>query len=433
VHFGDFQFDLEARLLTHGSRRQELSPKALEVLAVLVKNAGHVVRKDDLLTIVWPHTFVEEGILAVHVSMLRKVLAQDGDGGNYIETIPKQGYRFAAPVHSVLKAGAIAPNNASASFSVAEHYLQQNTAAACRRASAIYRKCIENNPLNGRARARLADSLLLRFILGDLELEKWVGNATTVLEEAKEIDPGCPEVHLSLARLHCIWDWQWQKASEEIQNARELAIDEGTRLNADAWDGLYLSRLGDLDRGLRQLRKVSIALPLNPQVWYFLAEAYYLARDFTHAAAACTEALDLHPHCWYLHMMAGKAITMLGDYPEALRQLRLAKLLCPEVGPDLIGAIAYVYALTGKRDRAATLLKRILTRPAARNPSLISLAMVQVALGDKSRAIDNIGGAYAGHDWYIAGLKRDCFLDPLRVDSRFRRVLSQTGMLSWHD
>jgi tetratricopeptide (TPR) repeat protein len=336
-------------------------------------------------------------------------------------------------VQSALKARAVASHEAGALFGIAEHYLQQNTAAACRRASAIYQKCIGNNPLDGRARARLADSLLLRFILGDLDLEKWVGTATTLLAEANEIDSSCPEVHLSLSRLHCVWDWQWQKGSEEVQNARELATDEGTRLIADSWDGLYLSRLGDLDRGLRQLRRVSIALPLNPHVWYFLAEAYYLARDFTHSAAVSAEALDLHPHSWYLRMVAGKALTMLNDYPEALRQLRLARLLCPEAEPDLIGAIAYVHALTGRRDRAAVLLRRMLASPGGRNPSRISLAIVQAALGDKNRAIDNIGGACAEHDWYMAGLKRDCFLDPLRVDSRFRRVLSQTGMLAWHD
>ena len=117
-HFGDFRFDLEARLLTHGARRLELAPKALEVLAVLVKNANCVVRKDDLLSLIWPQTFVEEGNLAVYVSSLRKVLAEHGDVGNYIEAVPKQGYRFVAPGQSVVKAGAIARNDASALLTI---------------------------------------------------------------------------------------------------------------------------------------------------------------------------------------------------------------------------------------------------------------------------------------------------------------------------
>src|SRR6516162_4941631 len=93
LKFGDFQFDPEGPLLTCGSRSVELAPKALEILAVLLKNAGQVVRKDDLLSLVWPQTFVEEGNLAVHVSSLRKALAEHGDGGDSIETVPKRGYR----------------------------------------------------------------------------------------------------------------------------------------------------------------------------------------------------------------------------------------------------------------------------------------------------------------------------------------------------
>jgi len=79
-----------------------------------------------------------------------------------------------------------------------------------------------------------------------------------------------------------------------------------TELIAQAWGGLHLALLGDLDRGLRGLKQATSGLPLEPLVWYFLAQAYYLARDFTRAAAATTEALELHPNCWYLHAMAGK-------------------------------------------------------------------------------------------------------------------------------
>src|SRR5215475_15825129 len=87
LQFGDFQFDPLAPLLTRGARVVEIPPKALQVLAVLVQNAGRVVSKDDLLNVVWPDVVVEEGNLAVHVCALRKTL------GPYIETIPKRGYR----------------------------------------------------------------------------------------------------------------------------------------------------------------------------------------------------------------------------------------------------------------------------------------------------------------------------------------------------
>lgn len=104
VQFGEFQFDPAAPLLMHGSRSLELSPKALEILAVLIKNTGRVVGKDDLLNLVWPAAIVEEGNLAVHIFALRKALGEDASSARYIETIPKRGYRFAAPVYSLPEA-----------------------------------------------------------------------------------------------------------------------------------------------------------------------------------------------------------------------------------------------------------------------------------------------------------------------------------------
>lgn len=98
IEFGDFRFEPAIPLLTRNTRSVDIAPKALEILAVLVENAGQVVGKDDLLSIVWPDQVVEEGNLAVYISALRKVLGETGGRTEYIETIPKRGYRFATPV-----------------------------------------------------------------------------------------------------------------------------------------------------------------------------------------------------------------------------------------------------------------------------------------------------------------------------------------------
>jgi DNA-binding winged helix-turn-helix (wHTH) protein len=94
VQFGNFRFDAERGLLTHGAERLELSPKALQVLAVLVKDSGQVVSKDDLLDIMAGHSG-RRGKSAVHVFALRRALGEFGGTAAYIETIPKRGYRFA--------------------------------------------------------------------------------------------------------------------------------------------------------------------------------------------------------------------------------------------------------------------------------------------------------------------------------------------------
>lgn len=96
--FGEFRLDVVERVLFHGSELVSLTPKALETLLVLVRRAGHVVNKDELMQEVWPDTFVEEGNLNVNISTLRKVLGEAGDSQVFIETIPRRGYRFIAQV-----------------------------------------------------------------------------------------------------------------------------------------------------------------------------------------------------------------------------------------------------------------------------------------------------------------------------------------------
>src|SRR5260370_36481315 len=65
---------------------------------VLVERHGHLVEKDELLKLVWPDTFVEETNLTYNISILRKALCDGTNGSKLIETVPKRGYRFAAPV-----------------------------------------------------------------------------------------------------------------------------------------------------------------------------------------------------------------------------------------------------------------------------------------------------------------------------------------------
>src|SRR5215471_18494405 len=96
--FGDFQLDPVERLLLRQGNPVSLTPKAFDTLLALVQQSGHVLEKDELLKQVWADTVVEEVNLARNIWTLRKALG-DGNGEHrYIETVPKVGYRFVAPV-----------------------------------------------------------------------------------------------------------------------------------------------------------------------------------------------------------------------------------------------------------------------------------------------------------------------------------------------
>jgi len=99
--FGRFRLDRQQRLLWAGDQIQPLEPKVFETLLVLVEARGRLVPKDELLTRVWPDTFVEEGSLPRNVSTLRKGLGEGGDTAPFIETIAKRGYRFVAEIRTL--------------------------------------------------------------------------------------------------------------------------------------------------------------------------------------------------------------------------------------------------------------------------------------------------------------------------------------------
>ncbi len=99
--FGPFRLDLRERLLLKDGEPIALTPKAFNVLAVLVKRSGSLVEKDELLNEVWPDTIVEESSLSQKIYQLRKIL-DDGSGEDkYIQTVPRHGYRFVAEVKEV--------------------------------------------------------------------------------------------------------------------------------------------------------------------------------------------------------------------------------------------------------------------------------------------------------------------------------------------
>ena len=99
--FGPFRLDSAEHLLVCGGQRVYLTPKDFEILLLLIKNRGHILEKEELMKEVWPDAFVEEGNLNRHISTIRKNLSEHHGKREYIETIPRRGYRFIAHVQDL--------------------------------------------------------------------------------------------------------------------------------------------------------------------------------------------------------------------------------------------------------------------------------------------------------------------------------------------
>jgi Tol biopolymer transport system component/DNA-binding winged helix-turn-helix (wHTH) protein len=99
--FGGFFIDPQSKLLIKENKPVQIKPKVFDTLLVLVEGRGNVLSKDDLMEKIWSDTSVEENNLQQNISILRKVLGETEDGKQYIETLPKRGYRFAATIEEI--------------------------------------------------------------------------------------------------------------------------------------------------------------------------------------------------------------------------------------------------------------------------------------------------------------------------------------------
>ena len=96
--FGPFSLDPKQRVLLRDGKAIALTSKAFEILNLLVENHGRALSKEEMMRQVWPDSFVDESNLAQHIFHLRKVLGDTHEGREYIETLPRHGYRFVAEV-----------------------------------------------------------------------------------------------------------------------------------------------------------------------------------------------------------------------------------------------------------------------------------------------------------------------------------------------
>jgi DNA-binding winged helix-turn-helix (wHTH) protein/TolB-like protein/tetratricopeptide (TPR) repeat protein len=155
--FGNFILNPSQRSLLRDGAPVALTPKAFDTLVALVSRGGRLVGKDELLEEVWPDTFVEEATLAQNIFTLRRVLGRCGEG-QYIETVPKRGYRFAAEVE--VSHGAeeelILRQQTSSRLLIEEEYVEESEEEA----GATPRAGVRPRALPRRRRFALAAALL---------------------------------------------------------------------------------------------------------------------------------------------------------------------------------------------------------------------------------------------------------------------------------
>ena len=121
--FKTYRLDTVNHLLWRNGERVPLAPKGFDVLAYLVEHAGRVVAQDELLGALWPETFVNPEVLRKYILEIRRALGDRPNSPEFIETLPKRGYRFIAPV---VEESATQPPDVPWSLAPEEHAIEED-------------------------------------------------------------------------------------------------------------------------------------------------------------------------------------------------------------------------------------------------------------------------------------------------------------------
>ena len=443
-YFGEFTLEIEERRLRRGTATVHLAPKAFDVLVVLVRQPGRLVSKDELLARVWPDSFVEEGILTVHVSALRRALGGEGRPPTYIETVARSGYRFVAPVTRVNDADDESPPLATVVRPVelyeyvgrGRSQLLAGSYFELPGAVASFRAAMEIDGTYAPAHAGLARALCAQAELRTAPHVEAFAEAKALALRALAIDRTCVDAHVALGLVLFLSDWDWPAAERTLRRA--LAI-EPAHTEALVQYGALTEALGKFDEGLQFKQQALARTPQSPWLLVQIAVSYWHQRKFDETLVWAQRALDLDPkHLLAVGLVRGvhwKRGDVEGFLEENLRRATLFGV--PDEALAHLDQIASemrtVYAdvgLVGLRQYMADMAKD----PRLEFDTALKLANRQAALyGDAGRldeAFACLDQAIASRDPAVVYLAIAPQWDSLRSDPRFRERLSRLALLS---
>lgn len=428
--FGDFVLAPKERLLLCGGDPVALTPKAFDVLVVLVHRSGHLVSKDELLREVWPDTFVEEVNLTVNISTLRKALdhgRRTGNANGIIQTVPTRGYRFVAPVmvRNAPPARISRVNNEDAyrAYLQGRHDWNRRAQGDLKRAIEHFRRTIEIDPRFAAAYSGLADCYAILGYLSYLPPSEAFPVARLHANKALELDASLAEPHASLGFVKLYFDWDWFGAEAEFQRA--IALDPDY-VAAHEWYSIFLLAAGRPTDAFREIQlarhREPLSLPINSDLGFH----YYYTSRYDEAAKQLKFVLELNKDFPPARLWLGRTYQELGKFDDALAQYRLVEEKLPE-WPVSIAARGFVAGVSGRIYEAEIILAELKRLAEQRFVTSYGVALVHAGLGQNDAAFAWLNKAFVERSHWLVWLRLDPRWNGLRSDSRFAELVSRIG------
>jgi serine/threonine-protein kinase len=261
---------------------------------------------------------------------------------------------------------------------------------------------------------------------GALPPKEAFSKAKSAAAKAIELDPKLSEGHHSLAYTHLHYDWDWPASEQEFKTALELNPGDAVALH---WYSHFLTAMGRHEESLAITNRGLQISPLDPTFNFHLAWAHYMARKPDLCIAESKRGIELDMAPYWFHFFLGWGYEQNGMHAEAIRALEEAASRSKQ-SPVTIWALGHAYAVGGRTAEANRLLENLIERSQQKYVPPYEIGMVYLGLGQKDRAFEWFEKAFVERSGWMAYLKVDPRLDPVRTDPRYADLLRRVGFKS---
>jgi DNA-binding winged helix-turn-helix (wHTH) protein/Tfp pilus assembly protein PilF len=352
--------DLPRACLMRGDEELRLKPKAFDTLVHLVEQRGRLVRKQELLDVIWKDVYVTENALVQAIADVRQALGDSPSEPRFIKTVPRRGYMFIAPVEveaeplaATTAQGAANATTRQPSWPVADGQRElQTSPEAKERGTPARKRALTIAGVVGFALALSLGALWYvrrpverssvkepeaRAALGSEALRQGdYAKAIEHLKAALDENPDNTRMRRQLAQTLLITD-QYAEAARLLE-AHPVTANDDALLGLIAWaSGNYLRaeskfhRVIEFEESGHVVPADSLGQQVETQVGDWLLASFYLSRsDWKRAEEACRKGLrkmsnpDLNPASQRFHYLLGLAARFQGDQKRAEQEMREA-------------------------------------------------------------------------------------------------------------
>lgn len=310
-------------------------------------------------------------------------------------------------------------------YLVGLEYLNRRTTADIDKAISYFQRAIQTDPGYAPAWSSVASAYaLLRDYNSDAPPDTHYDDALAAANKAISLDDQLATAHAVLGQLY-EEHWQWAPAAQEFQRALQLDPSNAT---THQWYAMFLWFTGDLPGGLAQMRTAHELDPLSPIINADLGRALLYTGQTAAAVAQYRTAIALNPRFALTHVFLAEAYMAQNHDTDALQETRTAIALDTDPpASSYLAMLGVALDLVGDHKGARQQQAVLESRSQRQYVSGVSLAWLDMQLGDNDKAFANLARATADHDHLMLPVVASKG-DPWQADPRFATLLAKMGL-----